>query len=69
MLITQVLSILRAQELRYEIKHDTFGDEELVVLSSVQEMRDMCQPYINEIKNVKLFTSKLNELIEEVKRQ
>ncbi|KAL7727908.1 hypothetical protein ACLKA6_019471 [Drosophila palustris] len=66
MLITQILSILRAQELRYEIKHDTFGDEELVVLSSAREMREMCQPYINEIKNVKLFTSKLNELIEEI---
>lgn len=66
MLITQILSILRAQELRYEIKHNTFGDEELVVLSSVHEMREMCQPYINEIKNVKLLTSKLNELFEEV---
>lgn len=66
MLITQILSILRAQELRYEIKHNTFGDEELVVLSSVHEMREMCQPYVNEIKNVKLLTSKLNELFEEV---
>lgn len=67
MLITQILSILRAQELRYEVKYNTFGDEELVVLSSVNEMREMCQPYINEIKNVKLLTSKLNELIEEVR--
>ncbi|XP_060648155.1 uncharacterized protein LOC132785870 [Drosophila nasuta] len=66
MLITQILSILRAQELRYEIKRDSFGDEELVVLNSVREMREMCQPYINQIQNVKLFTSKLNELIEEI---
>ncbi|TDG48434.1 hypothetical protein AWZ03_005179 [Drosophila navojoa] len=66
MLITQILSILNAQELRYEIKTDTFGDEELVILSSVQEIRDMCQPYINEIKNVDLFIAKLKQFIEEI---
>ncbi|XP_064552980.1 uncharacterized protein rod [Drosophila montana] len=66
MLITQILSILNAQELRYEIKTDTFGDEELVMLSSVHEIRDMCQPYINEIKNVELFTSKLKQFIDEI---
>jgi len=65
-LITQILSILSAQELRFEVKRDTFGDEELVMLSSAQEMRDMCQPYINEINNVELFTSKLKHFIEDV---
>ncbi|EDV92778.1 uncharacterized protein LOC6564158 [Drosophila grimshawi] len=65
-LITQILSILNAQELRYEIKTNTFGDEEIVMLSSVREIRDLCQPYINEIKNVELFTSKLQQFIEEI---
>lgn len=65
-LITQILSILSAQELRFEVKRDTFGDEELVMLSSAQEMRDMCQPYINEINNVELFTSKLKHFIEDI---
>ncbi|XP_017140651.1 uncharacterized protein LOC108154777 [Drosophila miranda] len=65
-LITQILSILNAQELRFEIKRDTFGDEELVMLSSAQEMQEMCQPYINEIKNVELFTSKLKQFIEAI---
>ncbi|XP_017060303.1 uncharacterized protein LOC108100776 [Drosophila ficusphila] len=65
-LVTQILSILSAQELRFEIKKDSFGDEELVMLSSAQEMRDMCQPYINEIKNVELFISKLKQFIEEI---
>lgn len=65
-LITQILSILSAQELRFEVKRDTFGDEELVMLSSAQEMRDMCQPYINEINNVELFISKLKHFIEDV---
>ncbi|XP_017846001.1 uncharacterized protein LOC108602401 [Drosophila busckii] len=66
MLITQILSILRAQEMRYEVKHDTFGEEELVMLSNVREMRDMCQPYINEIQNVELFTSQLKQFIDEI---
>lgn len=65
-LVTQVLSILSSQELRFDVKRDTFGDEELVVLSSAQEMREMCQTYINEIKNVELLTSKLKLFIEEV---
>ncbi|XP_016949058.1 uncharacterized protein LOC108023885 [Drosophila biarmipes] len=65
-LITQILSILSAQEMRFEVKRDTFGDEELVMLSSAQEMRDMCQPYINELKNVELFVSKLKNFIEEI---
>nr|XP_017007775.2 uncharacterized protein LOC108064669 [Drosophila takahashii] len=65
-LITQILSILSAQELRFEVKRDTFGDEELVMLSSAQEMRDMCQPYIDKIKNVELFISKLKHFIEEI---
>ncbi|EDV30384.2 uncharacterized protein Dana_GF22970 [Drosophila ananassae] len=65
-LVTQVLSILSSQELRFDVKRDTFGDEELVVLSSAQEMREMCQTYINEIKNVELLTSKLKLFIEEI---
>ncbi|XP_017122723.1 uncharacterized protein LOC108143036 [Drosophila elegans] len=65
-LITQILSILSAQELRFEVKRNTFGEEELVMLSSAQEMRDMCQPYINEIKNVELFTLKLKKFIEDI---
>ncbi|EDV52945.1 uncharacterized protein LOC6554740 [Drosophila erecta] len=63
-LITQIISILSAQELRFDVKRDTFGDEELVMQSSAQEMRDMCQPYINEISNVELFTSKLKHFID-----
>ncbi|XP_068156013.1 kinetochore-associated protein 1 [Drosophila tropicalis] len=65
-LITQIMSILSAQELRFEIKRDTFGDEELVILSNTDEMREMCQPYINEIKNIDLFTTRLKQFIEEI---
>ncbi|XP_030370640.1 uncharacterized protein LOC115621201 [Scaptodrosophila lebanonensis] len=66
LLINQILSILGSQELRYEIKHDAFGDEELIMLSSEQKMFSMCQPYLSEINKVELFTSKLKQFIEEI---
>ncbi|KAH8258292.1 hypothetical protein KR038_009300 [Drosophila bunnanda] len=65
-LITQILSILSGQELRFDVHRDSFGDEKLVMLCNAQEMLDMCQPYIDAIKNVELFTSKLKQFIEEI---
>ncbi|KAM7360055.1 kinetochore component rough deal isoform 2-T2 [Cochliomyia hominivorax] len=66
MLVTQVVSILQAQEMQYDIKTDGFGDEELVMITTVESIRSLCQPYINEIKNTDLLTSKLKQFIDEI---
>ncbi|XP_011293281.1 uncharacterized protein LOC101899752 [Musca domestica] len=66
MLIAQVISILQAQEMQFEIKIDSFGDEELVMVTTVDSIRNLCQPYINEIKNTELLTSKLKQFIDEI---
>ncbi|XP_023294177.2 uncharacterized protein LOC111677314 [Lucilia cuprina] len=66
MLVTQVVSILQAQEMQYEIKTDAFGDEELVMITTVENIRNLCQPYINAIKNTDLLTSKLKQFIDEI---
>ncbi|CAD6991333.1 unnamed protein product [Ceratitis capitata] len=66
MLITQVTSILVGQELKYEVQTDAFAEEELVVLSTVSDIRNLCQPYLHAIKNVDLLTTKLLQLIDEI---
>lgn len=52
--------------MQYDIKTDSFGDEELVMITTVENIRNLCQPYINEIKNTDLLTSKLKQFIDEV---
>lgn len=52
--------------MQYDIKTDSFGDEELVMLTTVESIRNLCQPLINEIKNTDLLTSKLKQFIHEV---
>lgn len=52
--------------MQYDIKIDSFGDEELQMITTVENIRSLCQPYINEIKNVDLLTSKLKLFIDEV---
>lgn len=53
--------------MQYEIKTDIFGDEELVMLSNVEQIRTQCQPYIEKVKNTDLLTSELKLFIKEVR--
>uniref|UniRef100_A0A1A9US66 Uncharacterized protein n=1 Tax=Glossina austeni TaxID=7395 RepID=A0A1A9US66_GLOAU len=66
LLVTQIVSILQSQEMQYEIKTDIFGDEELVMLSNVEQIRTQCQPYIKKVKNTDLLTSELKLFIKEI---
>lgn len=45
---------------------DAFGEEELVVLSTVNDIRNLCQPYLHAIKNADLLSAKLLQYINEV---
>ncbi|XP_018800903.1 PREDICTED: uncharacterized protein LOC108976331 [Bactrocera latifrons] len=66
LLITQVLSILSGQEFKYDVKTDAFGEEELIVLSTVDDIRNLCQSYLHAIKNTDLITTKLLQFINEI---
>ncbi|XP_054741000.1 uncharacterized protein LOC129246308 [Anastrepha obliqua] len=66
LLITQIVSILHGQELKYEIKTDAFGEEELVVLSTVSGIRNLCQPYLHAIKNADMIVAKLIQFFKEI---
>lgn len=52
--------------MQYECKPDAFGGEELIMITTVEHIRQLCQPYINEIKNTDLLVSKLLSFINEV---
>ncbi|XP_055841706.1 uncharacterized protein LOC129908902 [Episyrphus balteatus] len=65
-LVSQVIAVLHLQQPNFEIKVDTFGKEELCMKNSVEEIRNLCQPYINEIKNTELLASKLLNFMSEI---
>lgn len=65
-LITQVIAKLNMQELNFTVQTDVFGKEEIVIKTSVDEIRKMCQPYINEITNLELLGQKLLAFLNEV---
>lgn len=65
-LITQVIAKLNMQDLNFTVQTDVFGKEEIVIKTSVDEIRKMCQPYINEITNLELLGQKLLAFLNEV---
>ncbi|XP_067638251.1 kinetochore-associated protein 1 [Eurosta solidaginis] len=66
LLITQVVSILRGQELKYDVKIDAFGEEELVVSTTVSGISNLCHSYLPAIKNVDMMATRLIQLVKEI---
>lgn len=66
-LITQVIAKLSMQDLNFTVQTDVFGKEEIVIKTSVDDIRKMCQPYINEITNLVLLGQKLLAFLNEVR--
>ncbi|KAJ6638667.1 Kinetochore-associated protein 1 [Pseudolycoriella hygida] len=48
-LVTQILAILRSEELDYSIKINDFGEEELITKNSIERLCNLCEIYINEL--------------------
>ncbi|KAL5278300.1 KNTC1 family protein [Megaselia abdita] len=66
LLVAQTIVILRQQEPVFDVKIDAFGKEELVMKSKVEEIKELCQPYIDEITNHDLLSSKLLVFVTEI---
>lgn len=65
-LVQQIKTLLSKLELEFEIKTDVFGKDEVFVKSSVENIRKMCNPYLNEVTNTSLLSSKLKLFLLEV---
>jgi kinetochore-associated protein 1 len=60
MLIRQIKIILNAQQLEFEIKTDQFGKEEVVVKSSVESIKKLCEAYLTEVRILFIFSKYFN---------
>ncbi|KAG5678537.1 hypothetical protein PVAND_008204 [Polypedilum vanderplanki] len=65
-LIKQVKQLLRKQELEYEIKMDAFGKAEIVVKTSVEAIKRMCNAYLTEITDTNFLGTELEKFFSEI---
>lgn len=65
-LVSQVITVLGMQELEFEVQQDPFGKEVIVIKTTVDDILKQCQPYINEITNHVLLSTKLTNYLEQI---
>lgn len=65
-LIQQVKIALRSQTLEFEVNEDVLGGEELVIISTEDEIRKKCTPYVNEITDFQLLANEMQHFIKEI---
>lgn len=65
-LVHQVIIILKMQELEFDVEIDLMGKEQMVMKTSAQKIRSLCQPYIDQITDNSYFASKLYEFIDSI---
>lgn len=65
-LVHQVIVILKMQELEFDMETDLMGKEQIVVKTSAQKIRTLCQPYMDRITDTSYFGQKLCELIKTI---
>lgn len=65
-LVQQIKIALKAQELEFEIKTDEFGNDEVIIKSTVELIRKKCSPYFNEITNTQLLASEMFSFMKEI---
>ncbi|XP_058462913.1 uncharacterized protein LOC131437527 [Malaya genurostris] len=65
-LVSQIITTLSLQELEFEVSQDNFGKEVITIKTSPDSILRQCQPYINEVTNHVLLSSKLMKYVEEM---
>lgn len=65
-LVQQIKILLFSQELEFEIKTDVFGQDEVVIKSSVEMIRKKCAPYLSEITNMSLLAAEMTNFMKEI---
>lgn len=66
MLVRQVKIVLNSQSLDYEIKTDQFGKDEVIVKTSVEQIRKLCMLYLTEITDMTMLAAELEKIFIEV---
>ncbi|XP_055536663.1 uncharacterized protein LOC129725174 [Wyeomyia smithii] len=65
-LVSQIITILSLQELDFEVSQDNFGKEVVTIKTTAEDILNQCQPYINEVTNHVLLSTRLTEYLQEM---
>lgn len=65
-LISQIITILNMQELEYEVQQNSLGKEDIVIKTTAEDILKQCQPYLNEVNNRVMLSTKLTKHLEEM---
>lgn len=60
-LILQIINLLLSQKLEFDITIDVFGKEEIRIKTSIDELMNLCRPYVNEIHDRPLLAKELKQ--------
>ena len=63
LLLSQIKVLINRQVLDFDIKTNVFGKDEVVVRSSVEDIKKACAPYLNFVTNIDMMASKLLSMI------
>lgn len=61
MLVRQIKIVLNLQQLDFEIKTDQFGKEEVIVRTSVEQIKKLCMRYLTEITDMTMLAAELEK--------
>lgn len=62
-LVTQISTILSVQELEFDTQTNELGEEIIVVHTSPEKLRALCEPYLAQVTDMKLLGNNLYEII------
>lgn len=65
-MIQQLKICLRNQQLEFEVKHDSLGNEEVIIKSTEEMIRKKCAHYVKEITDVNLLAIEMQAFISEI---
>ncbi|XP_059610159.1 kinetochore-associated protein 1 [Phlebotomus argentipes] len=64
LMVSQLLTVLNRQELKFSITTDDFGKEVVNVQNSVEDILKQCRPYMTEISKLKLLITRLKAFMQ-----
>lgn len=60
---SQIATILISQELEFDTQRNELGEEVIIVHSSPEKIRTLCEPYLAQVSDFKLLSTQLYEII------
>lgn len=62
----QIITILSSQKLDFDIKVDPFGKEDIIIKTNIEELKDLCMTYIEELSSTDQLVNELVTLMDSI---